>query len=350
MTNNPYRNVGSHQFWRTAVTGVERFRYDPVTATRFTISPGDRIATGGSCFAQHISNRLSKIGFNYFITEAGCHLSVDQRRPKGYGVFSCRYGNIYTSRQLLQLFQECFEGREHAEAAWLRADGRYVDALRPQIDPDGFASIQAVRDERRVHLDAVRRMFTECDVFVFTLGLTETWRSLADGTVYPLAPGVSGGSFDESLHAFVNLDIHDVLSDLNTFLAGLKRVNPSVRVLLTVSPVPLIATYENRNVLVATSYSKSVLRVAADMAYRTFDWVDYFPSYEIITGSYTNSVYYEDDYRGIRDTGVDHVMRCFLRHYANIGAIPALPAGLEQNAGGANDIVCDEEAIDQVRI
>src|SRR3546814_5220395 len=69
--------------------------------------------------------------------------------------------------------------------------------------------------------------------------------------------------------------------------------------LLTVSPVPLIATYEPEHVLCATTYSKSVLRVAATMLARGREWVDYYPSYEIITGSYNRSVYYESDYRGV---------------------------------------------------
>lgn len=349
--SNPYRNLGDHQFWRRAVAGVERFRFDPVVDTRLKISASDRVATAGSCFAQHISNRLSKIGFNYYVTEQGQHLDPATRKAMNYGVYSARYGNIYTSRQLLQLFQACFDGRLPAEGFWQRTDGRYVDALRPQITPDGFASEQEAMDARAEHLPAVREMFENCDVFVFTLGLTETWRSRADGTVYPLAPGVAAGSFDASRHEFLNLDIHDVLQDMDLFMTGLKAVNPGVRMLLTVSPVPLIATYEDRNVLVSTTYSKSVLRVAADMLCRKNpEWVEYFPSYEIITGNYNNSAYYEADLRGINSIGVDHAMRCFLEHYTRHEAdVPAASRAVAI-AAPASDIVCDEEAIDQVRV
>lgn len=349
MSDNPYRNLPDHQFWRRGVAGVERFQFDPVVSTRFAIAPDARVATAGSCFAQHISNRLSRIGFNYFVPEDGSHLPDAERAELNYGVFSCRYGNIYTTRQLLQLFQACFEGRGVAEDAWRRDDGRYVDALRPQIDPAGFDSPEAVKAERRVHLDHVGRMFRECDVFVFTLGLTECWRSRMDGTVYPLAPGVSGGSYDPARHEFVNLDIHDVLDDLDRFLAGLFSVNPGVKVVLTVSPVPLIATYEPRNALVATTYSKSVLRVAAEAMYRRHDRVEYFPSYEIITGNYTDSVYYERDYRGINAVGVNHAMGCFLRHFTAGGA-PAAPAVVAAVGPIDSDVVCDEEAIDQIRV
>lgn len=351
--SNPYKNLRNHQFWRRAVAGVERFRFDPVIETRFRIAPTQSVATAGSCFAQHISNRLSRIGFNYLVTERGEHLDAAARKEENYGVFSARYGNLYTSRQLLQLLEECQGQRTPAEAIWRRNDGRYVDALRPQITPAGHAGEDEVLASRATHLAAVKEMFATCDIFVFTLGLTETWRSRIDGTVYPLAPGVAGGDFDPQRHEFINLDIHDVLQDMEQFMAGLRAINPNVRVILTVSPVPLIATYENRHVLVSTTYSKSVLRVAAEMLYRNNpDWVEYFPSYEIITGNYNNSGYYESDYRGINAIGVDHAMRCFLAHYtAQTEAALSTSKGAATIAAPADtDVVCDEEAIDQIRV
>src|SRR3546814_16774573 len=53
------------------------------------------------------------------------------------------------------------------------------------------------------------------------------------------------------------------------------------------------------------------------MLARGREWVDYYPSYEIITGSYNRSVYYESDYRGVNSLGVAHAMRCFEKHYVD---------------------------------
>lgn len=348
MIGNPYSSLPDHQFWRRAVGGIEPFRFDPVTATRFRIGKSEKVATAGSCFAQHISNRLAKIGFNYYVTESGDHIGPEDRKLRNYGVFSARFGNLYTTRQLWQLFQECFGERTVAEPVWSTADGRFVDALRPQINPDAFSSVDEVIAERAVHLAAVREMFEQADIFVFTLGLTETWSSRLDGTVYPVAPGVSGGTYQPERHEFLNLTILEVLADLESFLVGLRNKNPAVRVILTVSPVPLIATYEPRNVLVATTYSKSVLRVAAEMVYRKFNWVDNFPSYEIITGNYNDSGYFDDDYRGINSLGVNHVMRCFLTHYT--GVVSTSSPVLVRSPSEESEVVCDEEAIDQIRV
>jgi hypothetical protein len=50
----------------------------------------------------------------------------------------------------------------------------------------------------------VRELFEKADVFVFTLGLTEGWRSKQDGSAVPLAPGIAGGHGEEEQFTFVN--------------------------------------------------------------------------------------------------------------------------------------------------
>lgn len=356
MTTNPYAALPDHRFWRRSVSRIEPHRIDPVVAPKFTIDRTTRVATAGSCFAQHISRRLRRMGFGYFVPEDGRELSEGERARRNFGVFSARYGNLYTVRQLLQLYLEAFEGRTPVETAWKRPDGRFVDPYRPQVEPDGFADEAEVATARRAHLAEVRRVFAETGVLVFTLGLTEAWRSKVDGSVFPLAPGVVAGAFDPAIHEFHNFEVGEVIDDLEAFLTAVKALNPALKVLLTVSPVPLIATFEDRHVVVSTTYSKSVLRVAADVVARRHDWVDYFPSYEIITGSFSGGVYWEADHREVNSIGVAHAMRCFAAHYlSGPGAAPIAddapprPAAIPAAAAEGDEVVCDEEAIDAIR-
>ena len=120
--------------------------------------------------------------------------------------------------------------------------------------------------------------------------------------------------------------------------------------LLTVSPVPLIATYEKRHVWVSTTYSKAALRVAADAVERQFDNVIYFPSFEVITSPTAGSRYYADDLRQVTNLGVTHLMRLFSKHFfSNKHGMPSLTA-ISGDAGGLkveDDIVCDEEVIER---
>lgn len=347
---SPYQDLPDYQFWRRAVERLPVADVNPVVNARFSLSRESKVATAGSCFAQHISRTLSKHGFNYYVTETANHIAQQEATKRNFGIFSARFGNLYSARQLVQLFDRAYGHFLPSEQAWIRPDGRLIDPFRPQIEPDGFDSIDALEQSRAAHFVAVRNMFETLDIFVFTLGLTEAWLSRADGAVFPLAPGVVAGEMDFERYEFVNFNVSDVAADLQLFIDKLKAINPNAKIIFTVSPVPLIATYENQHVLVATTYSKSVLRAAAGEITKVNLHCDYFPSYEIITGNYNKGKYFEDDLRSIRPEGVDHVMRLFLSGYANHTQsntkISASQQEILNEMNLANNVICEEEAID----
>jgi hypothetical protein len=322
VKSHPYKVLSDKAFWRRTVVDPAPGDVDPVGDFSLSITPQMKVATAGSCFAQHIARYLKSSGYNYFIAEPGHpHLSEAHRSAHNYGLFSARYGNIYTARQLWQLFERAFGRFSPEEDVWQESDDVFLDPFRPTTQPGGFVSRSELDAEREQHLRAVRNMFETLDVFVFTLGLTECWRSKIDGAVFPLCPGVEGGTFDPEKHEFYNQDVPDVIEDLAKFHAGLMGINPTAQIILTVSPVPLMATAEpGANVLSATTYSKAVLRVAAETLRREYDNVHYFPSYEIITGAFNRGAYYADDLRNVLETGVSHVMGLFMKH-ATIGTV-----------------------------
>ena len=348
---NPYRSLPDTAFWKRSVVTPAEAEVDPVVAAPFRIGKDDRIATAGSCFAQHISRTLARLGYDYMVTEPG-------PADRNYGVFPARFGNIYTVRQLLQTFDRAYGLFRPQTSVWRRADGTYVDPFRPQIEPAGFGSQAVLEADRRQHLACVRDMFESCDVFIFTLGLTETWTSTRDGAVFPVAPGVCGGEPGPS-YAFHNLDVAEMTADLNAFLRKLRTVNPDVRVILTVSPIPLIATYEPRHVLVANTYSKAALRVVAEETVRADPRTAYFPSYEIVTGPQARGRYFAEDLRSVTEAGVTRVMDLFAQHYltdrresaaiAPARAAPA-PAPLAEADHHRFEelaaVVCEDEALD----
>lgn len=349
VVGHPYTGLPEYAYWKQSISEVEGSTVDPVVKPRFLIHDRDQVATAGSCFAQHISKRLRSGGFRFLVAEqpVGDQQSAEQR---GFYDFSARYGNIYTARQLRQLFDRAFGYFRPLECVWPHPQGGFCDPFRPRIEPDGFASEEAVINDMRLHLDAVRAMFQQLDVFVFTLGLTECWVSRLDGAAYPIAPGVAGGQYDPSRHAFVNFGVAEVKADMDAFLTKLKLVNPEARVLLTVSPVPLVATREDRHVLVSTVHSKSVLRVVAGDLAASHPQVEYFPSYEIITGPQASGAYFAADRRSVTQAGVDHVMRVFMaRMTAGTASVPAndgqddtkTKAYAEMEA--AAEAACDEE-------
>ncbi len=214
-----------------------------------------------------------------------------------------------------------------------------------------------LRLDREFHLSRVRELFEHLDYFVFTLGLTEGWENKEDLAAFPICPAVVSDTVSAERYRFVNYSVDDARLDLFEFLRHLRKINALAKVILTVSPVPLIATYEAMHVLNATTYSKSVLRVAADEASRIVPEVAYFPSFEIITGNYNRGAYFASDLRSVTDAGVSHVMRVFFRHFTtSSGSTCTCRASADlrqqqnrefENASIAwNRALCDEEMLD----
>ena len=348
---NPYSGLPDHAFWSRAVAGRAPDQVRPAARPGFAIGPEDRVATAGSCFAQHISRALTARGYGYLVTEPG-------PEDRGYGVFPARFGNIYCARQLLQLFQRAYGLFEPEEGVWRTADGRAVDPFRPRVEPGGFADVEALLADREVHLAAVRRMFETQDVLVFTLGLTEAWVSDRDGAVFPLAPGVAGGPDDATHIRPHNFSVAETVADLTAVITMARAIRPDLRVLLTVSPVPLKATFEDRHVLVSTGYSKAVLRVAAGMVGDALDRVDYFPSYEIVTGIQAGAGIWAEDLRSVTPGGVSRVMAELARAYLDEAQrvepssasapahAPAPTADQRAEQAALAQVICDEDAIE----
>ena len=120
------------------------------------IQPDEKVATLGSCFAQHLSAHIRASGLRYFVAEtAPAHLDEPQARALNYGVFSARYGNVYTVRQAVQLFDRAYGRFAPVDDVWAREDW-FVDAFRPQIAPEGFGSRKRCARRRRTSAASAR--------------------------------------------------------------------------------------------------------------------------------------------------------------------------------------------------
>lgn len=318
----PYENLPPDRFWRLAVAEREPLQISELWTPKFPIAKTDRIVTAGSCFAQHIGRALAARGYHWLDAEpAPARLPEAARGRFHYGTFSFRTGNIYTTNMLAQWLEWAFGHSSPPDDLWEK-DGRFFDPFRPAVEPGGFVSREELLASRAVTLAAIRRAVTEADVFVFTLGLTESWQHTRNGTEYAICPGTVAGKFRPRFHRFVNHGHDAVLARMQDALALLRGANPRLRVLLTVSPVPLTATASGAHVLAATSYSKSVLRTVAGTLAEE-EGVDYFPSYEIITGQPFRGMFYADNLRSVLPEGVGFVMDSFFADQQRVFGAPA---------------------------
>jgi hypothetical protein len=307
---HPYTRQPTIAFWSRSVArdlDTRRIYSGPLPL----LGTDDVIMSAGSCFAANIVPFLEGAGLRYLRTETAHPSFARLGENLGYASFSAAYGNIYTARQLLQLLLRATGAFAPAEDRW--EDGPFItDPFRPGLrfkarSHREFDVLQAQ------HLRAVRDAFTQATVLVFTLGLTEAWESVCDGAVFPACPGTVAGAFDPDRHRFRNFRVLEIVEDLERLLACLREINPGIRLVLTVSPVPLVATATAQHVVSATVASKSILRAAAQHFTESHPGsASYFPAYEIITGPQAEGRFFEIDRRNVSKEGIATVMRAML--------------------------------------
>lgn len=345
---NPYKSLPNRYFWRPSVADLSPFDIHDLWQPKFNLDENSKVVTYGSCFAQHIGRALKERDFGWHVAEKGPPgFPGELLKSYNYEVFSCRTGNIYTTSLLRQWCDWASGAASPPEEYWEK-DGRIVDPFRPNIEPQGFASLDEMRQSRQYAIDCFGRSIREADVFVFTLGLTESWFNRSGGYEYPVCPGTLAGEFDEGEHQFLNQDYAFALDNLNKAMAIIRKMNPSIRFLLTVSPVPLVATNSGAHVLVATMHSKSILRAVAGQAANSDDSVDYFPSYEVINSPAFKGMFFEPNLRSVNPKGVNFVMSHFFAGLGDAGPKPdkQKTAAISDEALDVdNELVCEEELL-----
>jgi hypothetical protein len=114
--------------------------------------------------------------------------------------------------------------------------------------------------------------------------------------------------------------------------------------------VGIIATYEDRHVVVSNVAVKSILRAAADEVVRARPNIAYFPSYDLVNVSPNAARFYRDDTRRINPHGIDRTMKMFFDHFTDRAreetAVRALKVDVAGEADANARVICDEEAIE----
>jgi hypothetical protein len=349
MPRSPYSGLPQRAFWRGGVAGVGPFDLPDLYRPRFALTPQTRVFTAGSCFAQHVGAAMKRAGLQVIDAEPALRgMPPETAKRFGYGTYAARFGNIYTVRQFRQLLEEMLGLFTPALHIWEK-DGRFWDALRPGVEPEGLASPAQVAEMRAQHMGALALALSQADVIVFTLGLTEGWEHRESGTAYPTAPGTIAGEFDPDIFAFRTYGVAEILEDFTAIEEMLAEINPDLKWLLTVSPVPLAATATDDHVLSATMRSKAVLRVVCDMLRDSSERIDYFPSYELVMSPAHPTGAFAPDLRSVRPEVVEGIMALFLAAH---GLAPAAPTDApdEGAAEGAEDeAICEDVLLDAFR-
>jgi len=266
------------------------------------------IGSAGSCFAFEISKVLQQDKYNYVISERiddpNSEVIVDGYKPGDNIVkFSANYGVIFNSPSFTQLAEKAFSKRKQQKLLAHVPGGLYTDPYRENVF---FKSVAAYEKDYDMHTQALKNTFLNCEVFVITLGLNECWM-LKDGTALSRNPK-SGMSH---LIEHKVLSVAENVAYIQKFFDIIKEYNPKFKLVITLSPIPFLATgrANSHHVIEANTHSKAVLRVAAEELVQNNKDMYYLPSYELVTECSQNP--WEADHRHVTHETVQRVIDMF---------------------------------------
>ena len=281
-----------------SASAVEKYVLDGWAPDEAPIGPDTKVVAFGSCFAANITRWLAKRKFSVLTEKSG----------KAADAYVVRFGEgMVNTFVIRQQFEWALEGKAPEGDLW------------HGYDASAFGYDEKVRLQ-------TRDLFMEADVFIITLGLSEIWYDEKTGGVFWRA--VPQDKYDPTRHKFRVSTVAENRENIAAIRETIRRHRPDAKVILTLSPIPLVATFRDNSCITSNSVSKSVLRSAIDefvleenvdkgVAAETYYW----PSYEIVMDVFDNR--WLPDRRHVRKPILDFIMVLFEKAWCH-GSAPGL--------------------------
>ena len=280
------------------------------------IDRSSSVYTIGSCFAVNIRRVLRERGLSVHPHTDAVELDPDRQHIGRHR--NLNHYDTFTIRQEIERALdpgaagfEPLASKIRSQEGFEPPDGRcYQDAARMHvygIEPDDVIDLQAKLDA------CTRQALDTADVIIISLGLIETWRDRATGR-HAWASAVGTNAVEDDRVAFHLSTYEENLDNVRWVCRALADHRPEAEIVLTVSPVGLGRTFSGKDITVANTYSKSLLRAVAGAIDLEFPAVHYWPSYEIAT----RANLFSSDLRHVTDDGVEFIIGRFLEAHAEL--------------------------------
>lgn len=328
---NAYAHARSNKLRRYPSPDRDGDRLYPLAAPSakpsFRINKTDKVFTIGSCFARNVEASLIAAGMRVTSNESDLG-------PVGESLgFTANFFNKYAIHSIYNdlkwaLERDTYPGDDVIYA--MPQKGLYAD-LQLGMSKLDFP-IADIRDFRNRYLDVMARA-VDADVIIITLGYVETWYDTKLGiylNTSPPQPLVKAQPDRFEFRVLSYGDVLDALRDVHGLLR--KHREKPLKMLVTVSPVPLLSTFRDIDVLVANTYSKSVQRAAIDEFIASAEGVDYFPSYEFVMLSNPSIAWARGDYRHVNPDLVARIMSNVITQYVDTDNTEMTTAALQASA------------------
>ncbi len=244
----------------------------------FKMSYEDHILSLGSCFAEHIGNKLDVYKFSSLLNPFGILYNPASINA---GLERIIEGRIFTEKDIFQ----------HGELWHSYSHHGHFSSLSQK---DTLTNINQKLEEGHEFLKKTNHL-------ILTFGTARVFILKETGKVVANCHKVPGTFFTEN-----RLKIDEIISGFEKSFTKLKERNKDINILLTVSPVRHI-----REGFIENQRSKAALLLAVEQLCESLEFVHYFPSYELMMDDLRDYRFYEADMAHPNDLAIDYIWKRF---------------------------------------
>ena len=254
-----------------------------ITPWDYRLRHSDKLLVLGSCFAEHIGDRLARMKFRTIVNP---------------------YGVLYNPLSIAEALTRLIEQRPFTEEELHEfPDGGWNTWLHHSrySCPDKQAALAAINHS----IEEASQQLREANVLILTFGTAWVYRLSDTGEVVGNCHKVPERRFERQ-----RLQVSEITATLATILRRFSNLNPQLRVLFTVSPVRHLKDGLHENQL-----SKSTLLLAIDELCQMFpEQCHYFPAYEMVMDELRDYRFYAEDMAHPSQQAIAYVWECFVAH------------------------------------
>lgn len=256
-----------------------------------TITHESGIITLGSCFSDVIGSILQDNKF---------HVSVNP------------YGTIFNPVSIAELLHLCCNQQILNENTFVKTRNKWFNY---HLHSTHFADTKEILEEKfHVISNQLLKELKTCNTLIITLGTAYCYKLKEENFTVSNCHKLPSTMFTK-----VVLGLEEIIEKLKHSLKEVKKVNPSIKVILTLSPVRHL-----KDTITLNSLSKSLLRVSCHRLVEELSFAEYFPSYEIMMDDLRDYRFYKEDMIHPSNQAEKYIWEKFSETYFNSHTIQTI--------------------------
>jgi hypothetical protein len=253
----------------------------PISKHENNISHKDKIMLLGSCFTENIGNKLSINGFETMINP--------------FGILYNPFSICNSLDRIINLKFLLSEDLVQVNEFWYSYEHHGI--FRNENSDNLLQSIN-------LGISEANSFLKQTNWLIITLGTAWIFFLKENNKILGNCHKLNSQLIDRRL-----LTINEITENINLTINNIRKINPDIKIILTVSPIRHWKQGFRENLI-----SKSTLHLATDQICKSINNCSYFPAYEIVMDELRDYRFYQADMLHPSEVAVDYIWEKFSNH------------------------------------